>query len=320
MKVTGNKKEPILVVGNDKQTFSVAVCLLQAGHAVTLSTNCGACALESINTHLQDLKSVLYESVSLDDLTLINHLNDTFDYTLAITVTRENTADKLAVIKQLEQVLPAHAIIAINTESLPLSALQQDAKHPERIMGANWVEPAHTTCFMEVICNETNNDEMVEELSNMGKQFWQKDPYIIRKDTGIRARMMGAMVREAFYLIENNYASVEDIDRACRNDAGYYLPFAGNFRYMDLMGTYAYGMVMKDLNPELSKDRHLPEFFNRIIQQGGAGMANNRGFYHYRNGEARKWDKTFRKFSYQIQQIITKYPFNYMLEHTSVAS
>jgi len=40
------------------------------------------------------------------------------------------------------------------------------------------------------------------------------------------------------------------------------------------------------------------------------GMENNKGFYTYKNGDAGRWNEDFRKFSYQIQQIIRKYPFN----------
>jgi 3-hydroxybutyryl-CoA dehydrogenase len=50
---------------------------------------------------------------------------------------------------------------------------------------------------------------------------------------------------------------------------------------MDLMGTYAYGLVMKDLNRELSKDTKLPDFIDAIIREGGSGMENNNGFYKY---------------------------------------
>src|SRR5690606_22811349 len=95
----------------------------------------------------------------------------------------------------------------------------------------------------------------------------------------IRSRLLAALVREAFYLIENGYVGVEDIDRACRNDAGYYLPFAGNCRYMDLMGTWAYGTVMADLNPELSNASHLPDFFNQILAERGTGLANVKVFF-----------------------------------------
>jgi 3-hydroxybutyryl-CoA dehydrogenase len=80
---------------------------------------------------------------------------------------------------------------------------------------------------------------------------------------------------------------------------------------MDLMGTYAYGLVMKDLNRELSQDQSLPEFFEHIILQGGQGMENYKGFYDYEHGDVVQWREQFGKFSYQIQEIMRKYPFRY---------
>ena len=77
------------------------------------------------------------------------------------------------------------------------------------------------------------------------------------------------------------------------------------------MGGSAYGMVMKDLNPELSKEHKLPEFFKNILEQGGLGMENNKGFYQYDREDVDRWDTVFRMFSYQMQEIISKYPFNY---------
>jgi 3-hydroxybutyryl-CoA dehydrogenase len=118
------------------------------------------------------------------------------------------------------------------------------------------------------------------------------------------------MTREAVYLVDNGYASIADVDRACRNDAGYYLPFCGNCRYMDLMGAYAYGRVMKDLNPDLSKETETSGLLERIEKEDRKGMINNKGFYDYTDAEVKQWRETMEKFSYQIQSIMEKYPFN----------
>src|SRR5699024_7083286 len=106
--------------------------------------------------------------------------------------------------------------------------------------------------FLELVYNEVTDGDHVLWLNLQAKNYWKKDPYTIKDELGVRGKMIAAMVREAFYLVENGYASVEDVDRACRNDAGMYMPFAGNFRYMDLMGTDVYGVVMEKLNEELS--------------------------------------------------------------------
>jgi 3-hydroxybutyryl-CoA dehydrogenase len=300
-------EHPIIVYGNGKLACSVTVCLLSAGHRVTLVTEERDGSMEIINRHFADIsrfgsgesKGYFLEVISFADCKIGQHA-------MGVAITGEDLSEKRSVIQRLEEKLLPGSVIAINTESIPLSLLQKDCRQPERVLGLNWVEPAHTTFFLEIIINAKTDKEHAGGLSHLAKNSWNKDPYIMSHDTGIRAKLMSGLVREAFYLVQNGYASIEDIDRACKNDAGYYLPFAGNFRYMDLMGPYAYGLVMKDLNRELSKDGQVPAFFEDIIRQDGQGMENDKGFYEYEEGEVRRWNELFSTFSYQIQAIIKK--------------
>lgn len=302
--------EPVLIVGNGNLTYSIAACLLKAKYVVNLCTDNVSEAVTAILTHFSDMKNENGKAIIDDDsLKVSDGFKEEDEYGLAIVITAEDPAIKKDTISQLEKELSPGTIIAINTESIYLDIIQQDTVHPDRIIGLNWTEPAHTTHFLEIITNSSVRKGLADQIKNLAKS-WNKDPYIV-ENFGIRSRLLSAMVREAFYLVENGYASVEDIDRACRNDAGYYLPFAGNCRYMDLMGTYAYGMVMKDLNPDLSKGQKLPEFFTDIVKKGGLGMQNGKGFYQYTPDEVKLWKKIVGEFSYQIEEIINKYPFNY---------
>ena len=318
MQHNGYFREPIVVVGNEQPVFSLVVCLLQAGHPVTLCTQETSRALEKITTHWEDVYGFQADAPTHPDIVCIPQLKTPRNEKLVIAMTRENISEKKAVLRQLEEHVPTDAIIAINTESIPLHELQQHAMHQERIIGANWVEPVHTTFFLEIIINEHTSKKRVDRFYGLAKDHWQKDPYVLRHGSGIRTRMLCAMIREAFYLVKEGYVTPEDIDRACRNDPGYYFPFAGNFRYMDLMGAYIYGVVMQDLNPDLSKDRTIPDFFHEILAKGHHGMESGQGFYAYEEGEVEQWQAILRKFSYQIQEIIAKYPFNYQEEEIPV--
>lgn len=315
MKEVVLSKGSILVKGSNKLTFSVAACLLKGGYRVTLFTDNLQKAFDCINSHKEDIERVSSSTLNLDNLDIVDKLRSS-NFELAIAMTSENISEKKLVIKELELMLNKNVIIAINTESIALSDIRFEAKHSDRIIGANWVEPAHTTQFLEILYNDAENKVYAERVCDLARLNLQKDPYAVI-NFSIRAKLMTAMIREAGYLIQNGYATVEDIDRACRNDPGYYMTFAGNFRYMDLMGTSSYGMVMKDLNPELGKDTHIPECFKEVIKNGRLGMQNNKGFYNYSDGDMEKWDTIFKKFSYEIHEIMSKYPFNYTTEKVS---
>ncbi|WP_152266429.1 3-hydroxyacyl-CoA dehydrogenase NAD-binding domain-containing protein [Agriterribacter humi] len=312
MALNGVKKETVLITGEGRLTFSIAACLLQSEYSVVLCTENKNEAKKNMAIHYTDLLRHTGQSFNRKQLEVTDILDTELHYKLVVAVTGEDVPGKKLLIRELERKLPAGSLIAVNTESIPLCILQEGARHPERVIGLNWTEPAHTTYFMEIIANAKNDSVLVKQLANEAKTYWGKDPYIISGELGIRAKMMAAMTREAFYLVEKGYASIEDIDRACRNDPGYYLPFAGNFRYIDLMGgAGAYGRVMKDLNPELSKSGKVPDFFTNAAQKPD-GFKRNTGLYEYQEGDMEKWEETFREFSYRIKTIIDKYPFQYL--------
>jgi hypothetical protein len=46
----------------------------------------------------------------------------------------------------------------------------------------------------------------------------------------------------------------------------------------------------------------------RLVESGAQGVANARGFYHYTPAQARRWEKRFLKFSYDVRTLARKYP------------
>jgi 3-hydroxybutyryl-CoA dehydrogenase len=121
---------------------------------------------------------------------------------------------------------------------------------------------------------------------------------------------MYAMLREAFNLVENGYATVEDVDRSLRNDLGYWITFAGPFRFMDLTGIPAYLTVMKDLFPDLDNAQKAPALMENLVASGAKGVSNAKGFYPYTDESAAAWEKSFIEFSYDIRKLAEKYPQN----------
>lgn len=303
--------KPLGVIGNGNLAYSIALCLMRSGHTVHLCTDDPLEAENMISGHISDMAAVNgAEKMATERLWTTHNLENIGDVSLAIVITAEDTELKTEAIIALEEILSPTVVIAVNTESITLDELQQSSADPSRLIGLNWTEPAHTTRFLEIITNDKTPAKLADEIKCLAKG-WGKDAYTVF-NLGIRSRLMSAMIREAFYLVENGYASREDIDRACRNDPGYYLPFAGNCRYMDLMGTYAYGLVMKDLNPDLSRKQVVPEFFEEIIRDGGEGMKNGSGLYQYSPEDIKIWREVFNEFSYLIQNLMDKYPFDYL--------
>jgi len=304
------------VVGLGLMGCSITTCLLMAGHNVVAVAPVSDDLLHAerrIKEHLS--RSQKEGLISKAPEAFYPHLTITEEYALlndcmlVIECTLENLTIKKSVYERIEKVIADDALLASNTSAIPISILQQQTMHPERFFGLHWAEPSHTTRFLEIICgdlSDVNKGEYLYELSHL----WNKEPTLVRKDIRgfITNRLMYAMYREAFYLVENGYATVEDVDRACRNNAGYWMTLVGVFRWMDLTGVPAYYNVMKDLFPTLSNATEVPALIEDIVKAGGKGTANAHGFYNYTKEEAELWEKTFTEFSYEIRKLALKYP------------
>lgn len=304
------------VVGLGLMGCSITTCLIIADHPVVAVAPIPAdmiTALDRITAHLE--RSRDEGLIGKDPDYYLSKLTITEDYALlapcglVIECTLESLEVKKTVFHKIESVIPQESLLTSNTSAIPISLLQKHTKHPERFFGLHWAEPSHTTRFLEVICGESSDVSKGEFLYSIA-QGWGKEPTLVRKDIRgfITNRLMYAMYREAFYLVENGYATVEDIDRACRNNPGYWMTLAGVFRWMDLTGIQAYHAVMKDLFPTLCNDTTVPKMIDDLVKAGAKGVANAHGFHDYTAEEARLWEETFKDFSYEIRALALKYP------------
>ena len=304
------------VVGLGLMGCSIVTCLLMAGHRVMAIAPISADmdhALARIKAHF--IKSREQGLVEQSPEYYLKNLLITEEYTalkncrLVIECTIENEEIKKSVYGKIEAVIADDALMASNTSAIPISVLQRLSKRPERFFGLHWAEPSHTTRFLEVICGELSDISKGEFLYDLS-QSWGKEPTLVRKDIRgfITNRLMYATYREAFFLVENGYATVEDVDRACRNNAGYWMTLVGVFRWMDLTGVPAYHNVIKDLFPTLSNSTEMPKLIDDIVKAGGRGVSNAHGFYSYTEEEAKLWEETFTEFSYEIRKLALKYP------------
>jgi 3-hydroxybutyryl-CoA dehydrogenase len=304
------------VVGLGLMGSSIAACLLAAGHQVTGieqdSTRC-----KSARSRIRALLSGSRKEglLTADPATVVRQFAAHIDYSalqqcqLVIESATEDLRIKRDVIRKVEEVVSSGAIMGTNTSGLPVTDIQKGARHPERILGIHWAEPAHITRFMEIICGEQTSLSYARRTLDLARR-WGKEPSLLRKDVRgfITNRIMYAMLREAFYLVESGYATIEDVDRSLRNDLGYWITLAGPFRFMDLTGIPAYAAVMKGLFPELTCSTKVPALMRKVVASGARGVSNAKGFYHYTPVEARRWEKRFLKFSYEIRRLAQRYP------------
>jgi 3-hydroxyacyl-CoA dehydrogenase len=297
---------------------SIATCLLAAGHQVTSvvkSLDEAVPARERVLGYLKEMQEEGLLPVSPAELAahliITDSLKDLSEMPVIIESVYEDAHTKKQIYAELEKYVQPGAIIGSNTSAIPVSILQAGLNHPERFLGIHWAEPAHITRFMEIICGDKTDLANAEKVKVLA-EGWGKEPSVLRKDIRgfITNRIMYAMIREAFHLVEKGYATYEDVDRSLRNDLGAWITFAGPFRFMDLTGIQAYATVMEELFPELDNSAEVPVSMRKLVAAGAQGVRNAQGFYPYSEASAREWEKCFTRFSFDIRKLAEKYPGN----------
>ena len=227
---------------------------------------------------------------------------------IVIESVREDLELKRSIYAELEGCVGAKTIIASNTSSLPISLLQAGRVNPSRYIGMHWGEPAQIMRYLEIVPGEKTSKATVHAALRFGVSCG-KEPAVLKQDIRgfLSNRMMYAMLREACYLVESGIADIETVDQSFRNDIGWWALLAGPFRWMDLTGIPAYATVMEGLLPELSNDIDVPVMMQRMLKQRALGISNQKGFYPYTKASAKKWERDWVQFTYEMRQLAEKY-------------
>ncbi|HZT31053.1 MAG TPA: 3-hydroxyacyl-CoA dehydrogenase family protein [Bryobacteraceae bacterium] len=239
---------------------------------------------------------------------LVKSVSELGQCALVVESVAEDLALKRAIFRELEDAAPAETVVATNSSSFPITLLQAQARCPERFIGMHWGEPAHIMRYLEIIPSDKTSRRTIEFTESVGKRCG-KEPTVLHFDIRgfLSNRMMYAMLREAFYLVESGVADVETVDRSFRNDMGWWATLAGPFRWMDLTGIPAYAAVMEGLLPELCEQKAVPRLMQETVRSGALGIANGKGFYSYSRRAAKAWEKAWVDFTYDIRKLVEKY-------------
>lgn len=227
---------------------------------------------------------------------------------LVIESVAEDLELKRGIYTRLESILPAKAIIASNTSSLPITSLQQGRLHPSRMIGMHWGEPAEIMHYLEIIPGEHTAPSVIRYAEKFGRSCG-KEPVVLKQDIRgfLSNRLMYAMMREACHLVEAGIADIADVDRSFRNDIGWWALLAGPFRWMDLTGIPAYAAVMEGLLPELSDTKTVPHLMKQMQKKKAEGISNRKGFYPYTHSSSKRWKKDWVDFTYDMKRLAEKY-------------
>lgn len=234
--------------------------------------------------------------------------NDLVDCRLVIECVIEDITIKKNIYKAITAVVSPTTVIGTNTSAIPISLLQTFVEHPERFLGIHWAEPAYLTRFLEVICGDQTAIALAQWVANLAVH-WGKEPTLLRRDIRgfITNRLMYAVYREIFHLIEQEGASYEALDKVARYDTGSWMTLMGVFRKADLDGANDFLHMLENLMPHLATTKQVPLIMQDVVATHKNGIYNGKGIYDYSPEEVKHWQERFGAFNEEINQLASDY-------------
>jgi 3-hydroxyacyl-CoA dehydrogenase len=189
---------------------------------------------------------------------------------------------KRKVFKKLEAAVTEDAILASNTSGLMISKIAEGLKKPDRVVGTHFSVPPHIIPGVEIIRGNETSDLTFQIAYDLIKKIG-KMPFVVKKeiDGFILNRLQSALVREAFYLVENGIAELEDVDICLNSVLGFRWATIGPFKQIDSAGVDSWYNVGSYLFPSLSDSKEVPKPITEKVERGELGMKKGKGFYDY---------------------------------------
>lgn len=199
---------------------------------------------------------------------------------LVIEAAIEDLGVKRSLFAQLDKFCPAHTILSTNSSYIVSSKIADATQRPDKVLNLHFFNPALVMKLAEVVKGPHTSDETVEEVLEVS-QALKKVPTLVKKEIYgfVCNRIFSAITKEACYLLDQDIASIEDIDNAIRNGLGHPM---GPLQLLDMTGIDLEYKVSMDRYRETGDpfDKPSPSVTERYAL-GHYGRKSGKGFYQY---------------------------------------
>lgn len=289
-----SKQAVIAVVGAGAMGAGIAQVAAAAGHPVKLLDNrpeAAARAVAGIRAQFAKMAEkgrMTTEAAAAagERLIAVQELSDLADASLVIEAILENLDAKQKLYSDLEAVVGDNCIFGSNTSSISVTAIGAALKHPERLAGLHFFNPAPLMALVEIVSGLATDRAVVETLFATAAS-WGKTPVHAKSTPGfIVNRVARPYYAEAMRVLNEGGADPATIDACCREAGGFRM---GPFELMDMIGHDVNFAVTRSVwNAFFNDQRFLPSLIQQeLVDAGFLGKKTGRGFYDYREGAVR---------------------------------
>ena len=240
--------------------------------------------IEGVNERLARLVSKGKVTTS-DKENALQHIKGSVAYDdlkpadIVIEAATEDFNVKAKILKQIDQIIGPNAIIASNTSSLSITKLGSTISRPERFVGLHFFNPVPIMSLVEIVRGLQTSDTTYNSVAALVEQLG-KSPINVKSAPGfVVNRILLPMINEAFFVLEEGYASAADIDQGMKLGCNHPV---GPLALADMIGLDMLLSVMQILHDEFADSKYRPcPLLRELVAAGRLGRKSRRGVYSY---------------------------------------
>ncbi|MEE1840795.1 3-hydroxybutyryl-CoA dehydrogenase [Streptomyces sp. NPDC007076] len=283
----GRTVRAVGVAGSGTMASGIAEVFAKAGYEVVLAAR----GQEKADTAKGRIARSLERSVAkgrltaeardaaLARITAAGSLDAFADVDLAVEAVAEDLAVKQQLFGTLDKVCKPGAVLATTTSSLPVVAIARATSRPQDVIGMHFFNPAPAMKLVEVVRTVLTADDVHATVRAVCGTV-RKHPV----DCGDRAgfivnALLFPYLNNAIKMVEEHYATLDDIDAAMKLGGGYPM---GPFELLDVVGLDVSLAIEKVLHGEFRDPGLAPApLLEHLVAAGCLGRKTGRGFREY---------------------------------------
>lgn len=235
--------EKIAIVGAGLIGCAWAAVFARAGHPVMLY-DIDAAALASATDMIAASLNELYQGglIAEEPAVVLARVGTAASLTEAVqgaALVQENVREteqaKKDIFAQLDRLAAPATILASSTSGIPASAFTADLPGRARCLVGHPINPPSLIPLVELVPAPWTDGATMDRAQAIYSGAGQVPIRVNREIQGfIVNRLQGALLSEAFRLVEDGYISSADVDRAIKDGLGLRWAFMGPFETIDL--------------------------------------------------------------------------------------
>ena len=273
--------EHVLVVGAGQMGGGIAQVVAASGRRVSLHDAAPGAVDHALETMRRSLAKLADKGGPDPDevLARVEPAGDLVPADLLIEAVVEDLAVKELIFRRADDLLPAGAVLASNTSSIPIASLAAATTRPERVCGLHFFSPVPVMRLVELVVGLDTSLETIAAAEGFAAQIGK---HAIRtKDRAgfVVNFLLVPYLMSAVRMLEDGFATREDIDEGMKQGCGHPM---GPLTLCDLIGLDVLEAVCDSLYDEFKRPEYAPPaLLRRMSAAGRLGRKSGRGFYDY---------------------------------------